>query len=278
MDFVDLLKLHNAEIWSGRVLLVRHADTRWDLDLLVRTGHFEVYQTNQGKDRFARASHIVSFMGEAGTRSRFTGVYRVDGMSTTARPWPDGYPFAEMVPGKFWYDLVRLTEFDEMVDRLIIDWGSGTRSWVQWLKPKDVIEILPKGHVRDFPGFDNVVLGFHDLVRIIENRDANRTWHTMLRSVAGVYLITDTQDGNLYVGSACGEGGILGRWIDYAKTRHGGNARLVELLARDPDRHSSFQFSILRTLPRTMTKNEVVAVETLCKTKLGSRAFGLNDN
>ena len=278
MNFIDILKLYNSNIWSGRLRLVRHADDRWDLDAIVRSGHFDAYQSNQGRDIFPKTDHIVSFMGEAGTRSRFMGVYRLEGVSTTARSWPKGYPYPEMKPGKFWYELKRLREFDELADRLIIDWGSGTRSWVQWLKRKEVIEILPKGHVRDFPGFDDVVLGFDDLRRVIENRDANRTWHTMLGSVAGVYLITDTVDGSLYVGSAYGQEGILGRWTSYVKSKHGGNVKLKELLSRHPERHRSFQYSILRTLPRSMTKHEVVAVETTYKKKLGSRAFGLSGN
>ncbi len=278
MDFVSLLKLYDAKIWSGRVRMVRHADVRWNLEAIRQAGHFDLYQANQGRDRFAKTDHIIGFMGEAGTRSRFLGVYRVDGVSTSRRPWPKGWPYPEMKQGKFWYDLSRIAAFDELEDRLVVDWGAGTRSWVQWLRAKAVIELLPIGHVRDFPGFDEVLLNYEDLVRVIENRDANRTWHTMLRSVAGVYLITETVDGNLYVGSAYGQEGILGRWANYARTKHGGNTKLRKLLADHPSRYRSFTFSVLRTLPRSMTKNEVITVESLYKKKLGSRAFGLNEN
>jgi hypothetical protein len=56
------------------------------------------------------------------------------------------------------------------------------------------------------------------------------------------------------------------------------NAKLKALLKDDPSRHTNFTFSILRTVPKTLTKKEVVAVESVYKRKLGTRAFGLNEN
>ena len=38
------------------------------------------------------------------------------------------------------------------------------------------------------------------------------------------------------------------------------------------------QFTILRTLPKSMTAGEVIEIEAAFKRKLGSRAFGLNAN
>jgi hypothetical protein len=52
----------------------------------------------------------------------------------------------------------------------------------------------------------------------------------------------------------------------------------MELLAADPDYAKNFQFTVLQTLPKTLTKNEVVEYETRWKKKLGTRAFGLNSN
>ncbi len=80
------------------------------------------------------------------------------------------------------------------------------------------------------------------------------------------------------MGSAYGAEGIFGRWAQYTRSKHGGNKRLVELLEAHPERWRRFQFSILRTLPKTMTAAEVIEVESLKKRKLGSRAFGLNRN
>ncbi|WP_161631198.1 GIY-YIG nuclease family protein [Paenibacillus pinihumi] len=98
----------------------------------------------------------------------------------------------------------------------------------------------------------------------------------MLSSVAGVYLITDFTNGNQYVGSASGKDGILGRWKNYSTSFHGGNAKLVSLLQSEPSRYKKFQYSILRALPKSLTRSEVVTYEQKYKQKLGTRAFGLN--
>jgi hypothetical protein len=84
--------------------------------------------------------------------------------------------------------------------------------------------------------------------------------------------------GNQYVGSAYGEGGILGRWKAYAKTVRGDTKELRVLLKGRPNMANDAQFSILQTLPITLDRTEVFKYETLHKRKLGTRAHGLNGN
>ena len=84
--------------------------------------------------------------------------------------------------------------------------------------------------------------------------------------------------GRQYVGSAYGHGGLLGRWSEYVATRHGGNKRLIEELLVDPETVTRFRYSVLQVLPKTTTIDDVVAVETLYKDKLLTKAFGLNAN
>jgi hypothetical protein len=181
-------------------------------------------------------------------------------------------------PGRCWYDLELLPEFDDLTDRVIIDWGAGTRSWVQWLKDREVVEVLPVGYVGEFPGYLDFVLPYRDLKRIIENPVAHREWHRMLAAVAGVYLILDQRTGKQYVGSAAGAGGILQRWTAYAKAAHGGNVLLWQELGDDAANADNLQFSILQTLPLTLTIREVIQHEEVYKRKLGTRAHGLNLN
>lgn len=181
----------------------------------------------------------------------------------------------------FHYEIEKIELLNDLTDPLVIDWGASTRTWCQWLRkdnPKRVVEILPAGYVKEFPGFEDVIITFDELQTIVKSPDPNRIWHTMLSSVAGVYLITDMTDGSLYVGSASGKLGIMGRCRSYAETKHGGNIRLMSLLQAEPDRCSNFQYSILRTLPKSLTQTEVVGFEQIYKQKLGSRAFGLNGN
>lgn len=277
MDFRVVLRELDDEIWAKRVKLVRHASADYDLSLVERKGFLREYEERQGKPVFKDTDVILSFLGEGRSRARFVGASRVGARSEAPGPWPDGFPYPAMHPGNLRYELEPLPQFAEMHDRLIIDWGGG-RGFHQHQRAKELVEIRPAGFVDHFPGYDAVVLDFGQLQRLVVNEVANRVWHRMLSEVAGVYLIVDTQSGNQYVGSAYGQRGILGRWATYVRTLHGNNRLLKELLAAHPGRHLSFQFAILRTLPKAWTAREVIEVESAQKMRLGTRAFGLNAN
>ena len=97
-----------------------------------------------------------------------------------------------------------------------------------------------------------------DQLKHIVDRDLAE-WRSALGSVAGVYLITDTTCGRLYVGSAYGSEGIWRRWSAYASSLHGGNKELKDLLLKEGDKHaSSFQFSVLEICDIMVTKDEVL--------------------
>jgi hypothetical protein len=143
---------------------------------------------------------------------------------------------------------------------------------------KEIVQILPKGYLKEFPGYQNVILSFDELEKIINNPDSNKQWKNMLSKVFGVYLILDKTDGKQYVGSAYGKNGIWGRWSQYAKTKHGNNKYLIELLEEYPNRFKNFQYSILNVLPNSLMKEEVIEKENIAKEKMGSKVFGLNGN
>lgn len=75
---------------------------------------------------------------------------------------------------------------------------------------------------------------------------------------------------------AYGKGGIWGRWADYAKNPTGGNRLLKGLLSTKPDDFKHFTYSILSVV--SGDKKIVLEAETRWKRKLGTRAYGLNDN
>jgi hypothetical protein len=262
--------------------LVRHQDQRLDVEMLYREGHFETYQALQAKKAFAGCKRIVSFLGRPGTTAVFIGVYNVDDVQGPAVfPLPRGFPESEMNgrPG-YRYDLSLDPRFEPLRHRVVVEWGRGTRTWVQLYRDggKPVIEVLPEGYVREFPGFMNVLLTHEELVKVVKHRDAHREWHRMLASVAGVYLTLDTRTGEQYVGSAYGREGILGRWRQYADSTHGGNKKLRQAIADRPQFARDMQFAILQTLPVTSTSKEVIQHEVQHKRKLGTRAHGLNSN
>ena len=278
IDLCELLFARGLPQGDRLTKLVRHQSSEWDIQSLASHDQLDIYQSNQGRPVF-NCRYLISFLGEKHSHARLFGVYEVKGVSRdTTRPWPSDYIYPHASTGPLWYDLERLPAFTDLEKRVVINWGPSTRSWVQWLSPREVVEILPQGYVREFPGFDEVLLTYHELCEMVTHPASNREWHRALGSVAGVYLITDSSNGLQYVGSAHGVGGILGRWKSYAQTGHGGNQLLRSLLTRNPQRANTFQFSILRALPPSLTKDEVLGNETLYKKKLGSRAHGLNAN
>jgi len=284
MHLSELVKMRGFDP-NTKIKLVRHKDANYDIKRLYKTNQLDFYQSTQSKNVFDNCDYIMSFIGDEGTKAIYIGTYKkISVEKLTDDLIPPEYPYIDddlKREDHFYYKLEKTDLLDDLIDRLVIDWGKSAISWYQWFNAKNdkkVVEILPKGYVRDFSGFDNVLLSFDELEKIIKNKDANRNWHDMLRSVAGIYLIIDTQTGMQYIGSAYGEEGILGRWKDYVQTKHGGNMVLVDLITVDPERYKKFEFSILQTLPRSMNKDLVIRTEQLYKRKLGSRAFGLNGN
>jgi hypothetical protein len=258
---------------NAKIKLVRHADKRFPLldDYKFNVDNFLNYQNEQGRPIFHKCDYIISFLGEGGKRSRFIGVYKMNGVKQAANK-------------KYYYDFSEVRGYEDLKERVIIDWVSLPRSWHQWLnkvREKPVIEVLPERTFRNkgFTDYLDFILDFSELKNIINNNDSFKEWHLMLSAVKGVYLILDKTTGNKYIGSAFNETGILGRWKVYVKTNgHGNNKKLKALISKDKQYSKNFQFTILMTLPMTMTKIEVIKREQLFKKKLGTKSFGLNSN
>jgi hypothetical protein len=267
---------------TDRTRLVRHMDPkRFDIQDIIRSGHLELYQSYQSRPIFKDVDQFVAFYGQQGTRGAFYGVYRVlaqkparEGRVDPDCPWSSEWRDG---PGYF-YDLERLTRFDTLRHRVIIQWGAATRSWVQRKMNKEVLAIREPGRfLLPFNDYLEVNLSYDQIQDLFKHQEAHPDWRAQLSAVSGVYLILAEESGNLYVGSAYGEGGIWGRWAQYARSGHGGNVLLRKLIARAPKTYPRrFRFSILQILPKTMATKQVVLREAEFKVKLGTRATGLN--
>jgi hypothetical protein len=132
--------------------------------------------------------------------------------------------------------------------------------------------------IGDFPGYKSILLSYRNLQTVIH--ESNPSWRSALSSVAGVYLITDTSDGALYVGSAYGGKGIWQRWIAYAENGHGGNKEIKRLLNdKGCSNAKHFQFSLLEVCDLDSAKEYVIKREAHWKEVLKTREFGgLNKN
>lgn len=143
-----------------------------------------------------------------------------------------------------------------------------------------VSEILPEPYAgRKFPGHDWLEVGFAELEALV--RADRPDWRGALEHTKGVYLITDTRTGRLYVGSAYGDQGVWSRWGAYVDTGHGGNVELRALLdglGLDYCR-ANFRFALLESHAARTADDAVLARESHWKEILRTRSeLGLNRN
>lgn len=282
MTFQELFAGCNID-WK-RVKLVRHNLTNEVVQANYSRNYLELYQSVQTPACFKDCDMVISFLGEVGTNGVFQGCYKVGNTKPYRRAdFPEDFtPDSGMVEdgSVVVYELTQTDLLADLKGRLVIDWGKGTIQWRQnGTTEKELLEIRPVVSEISFISYDKVLLSFETLHKIVYNKAAYKEWEEKLSAVAGVYLITDTKTGKHYVGSASGEdGGIWNRWSEYARTKHGGNKRLKELITADADYCNNFQYSILEVLPLKKDKHEVLEHEKRYKKKLWSIQFGLNDN
>lgn len=284
ISLLELLRSRGFEPNVKRVKMMRHKDSRYgDVDSLRKHGWFELYQSIQKPATLRGRDQIVAFIGEdGGLASRFIGVYDILSRSPAEQhPLPDDCPFKEWnAPGSgsLFHELRKRTGFEDMEDRVIVDWE--VRRWDLQLKDKPVLEIRPSGRkLEPFRDYLRVDLKFEELRYLAANADAHRDWVSGLSAVGAIYLVVNQKDGQQYVGSATGRDGLWQRWRNYAHDGHASNKRLQELCetpgAGCPE---AFRFSILETFSRNHAPKEALKLESFFKNKLGSRAFGLNEN
>lgn len=262
------------------IKLVRHGNAEIPVLDTFRNNYdkFEAYQSFQARNKFKGARAIAVFAPGRGTTALFLGFWDIvntiisDDYTETQYSLIRKYEFpVNWRENNEFHVLRRNAVFDDFSERLIIDWGGSTVSWVQ-SKDKEIIELKGKNSIGGFCSYDDIQLSFNDLRKIMKNTESNYTWYSALSAVNGVYLIRDITTGKLYVGSAYGQDGIWGRWETYSNNGHGGNQ---ELKSADPE---NFEFSILEIVSSISSADYVIERENRWKEKLGSRIFGLNKN
>lgn len=246
----------------------------------------EAYQSAhnpRAESALRRASHLVTFIASGSGKALFVGVYDVAGYRTVSRDeWfamPENQALMDLGMMSWtakdrdealWFDLCHRQFYEDWVGKLVVGWPKPDRSWFRWADRNHFpILAIHEDNIleRQARTWDQMALTWPELsVLPRRERDGLAQWR-------GIYLITDTSDGARYVGSAYGAENILGRWMNYAKSGHGGN-KLLKL--RD---HRKFVFSILQRVSPDLPVDDVVAIENSWKIRLGTRApAGLNDN
>jgi len=269
------MALESFGIEPANVRLLRHqargpnGETPYSLWRSDRA-HFDTYQAiQQIKNRERLQSPLwASFVVAPDGSTLFAGLYGVERAGAVPDDWP--YPLSPRpADGQDeLYELTYIELFSEFDGRLTIDWGGATRTWVQRADRQDkpIIEFARRFAEPPFPGFSAFVS------RLSEVETLPASWTAALSAARGVYLLTCPRTKEIYVGSAIGAEGLLGRWRNYAANGHGGN---VMLRSREP---SNYQVSILEVAGSLDSDADILALESRWKAKLQSREMGLNAN
>jgi hypothetical protein len=252
-------KIHLA-VWNGQ-------DNPFDVFL---SGRFEEWQSWQSRRNFER-KYIISLIQLPGVNNwLFAGGYSsVNSEFIEQRNY-------------YQYKTKELKEFNSLSGRLILQFQrSGRQSYLNaenWSNKIIISELKPeKLVIEEFSGYNKVKLTRGRLQIVITQNI--QSWNGALANVSGVYLITDTKTGKLYVGSATGDGGIWKRWSEYAENGHGGNKELVSLLQEKGEKYAdNFQYSVLEIADTHSSANDVLARESYWKDVLCSREHGYNAN
>lgn len=109
------------------------------------------------------------------------------------------------------------------------------------------------------------------------------SWKDALSNVKGIYVITDTNNGNLYIGSASGNtDGIWQRWSGYADRNNltNGNAELIRVLELKGKDYimNYFTYSIIEIFDTKTKVETILERESYWKKVFDTRKNGMNQN
>ena len=263
--------LRGAGIAPDETILLRHKEDNapegrtpfemWRTDQITDFEDYQSEQSVQNRSKFIRAQHWASFVGTPSGGTLFVGLFDCKGLKSNHSKSPVG--------GADHYILTRSVHLADLSRKLLIDWGggpSGKRAWVQRAERKNkvVSEVRLKYEEDPFPGFKK----FRENLSRLNHLPSS--WHQVLRSFRGVYILTCEREQKHYVGSATGKEGFFQRWSSYARDGHGGN---VKLMGRP---WSDYLVSILEVAGSDDDDEKILTMESDWMRRLNSRKIGLN--
>lgn len=240
---------------------------------------YQQCQSPRAERQLTRARHLASFIGHEPGRALFVGVYENGVPRKVTQRSRDRIPAYKKLtelglannPGeRLWFDLHLTATLERWRGKLVIKWPGREVSFSRWAHKDSQFEVDviydESWLTPSIPDWRTLVLKFDELHRI------PKSWKAALREWCGIYYLFDTGSGTGYVGSACGKENLLGRWLAYAKTGHGGNRKLRGL------KPEGFVFSILERMSQDIPQDELNRRENEWKVRLHTREYGLNDN
>lgn len=182
------------------------------------------------------------------------------------------------------YEGIELEQYKKYYGRVIVKYHNTAQRLVRWastlIDEIEVSQILTSIYEgKNFPGYDNVCLKYSELKVIIDNNKID--WTNALSNQKAVYLITDLNTGNLYVGSATSDKGmLLDRWKTYVANGHGGNKELKKIVDEKGFKYvkDNFQYTIIENYNAKIEDKVILERESYWKNVLDSRKHGMNWN
>lgn len=276
LTFNDLLE--KAGLAPSEVRLLRHQErgshrqTPYNLWANDRPAfaHYQAVQTSANATRL-RAKFWAGFVVTPDSQTLFVGLFEVHSVRKADNSYqsPLNGRYLTDADRCDFYECTLTPHLEQYIGKLIVDWGSGTRSWIQRANSdagcaKTILELKRAISETQFPGFHKFTISLDESLQKLPS-----SWQAVLKSVRGIYLLTCLRTGKQYVGQASGEDGFWGRWQNYLDSGHGGNEGMKK---HGP---SGFQVSILEA---SSNQEMIDALESLWKDKLLTRTFGLNEN
>jgi hypothetical protein len=286
IQFQLLLTEHGLD--PSEVLVLRHRPTEPELRQMLPSyaaeapEMFDAYQRyqNPGVERqMLKSKFVAAFIGHRPGSAVFVGIFENRGNKRVTAQQRGACPeFRRLMElgctdtdnDCLQFNLHQTSILAHLKGKLVIQWPGLERSWNRWGNSKSgypIAAILEDSLlIEAMPHWRNLVVSWKAL------RELPRSWQESLRQWRGIYYIFDSSRKVGYVGSAYGKDNMLGRWLGYASSGHGGNKKLKSC---DPEH---FQFSVLELLGHDTPKDEVVERESSWKKRLHTREYGLNDN
>src|SRR6266568_8262302 len=292
MNLNDLLRDKSIDL--KQVLVFRHRPTESELNNVLpwlaskKADVFNAYQQTQGpkvEKAMLGAAYVATFIGREPGKAVFVGLYSIGASKplTLTEYWQVPAHIEMKAFGMkgfrgedegsssvLWFDLELKDFYASWKGKLIVHWPPPERSWWRRAHNNDmpVLAVLEDSALdAAMPPWDEIALTWKEL-SLLPVR-----WESALSQWRGIYYIFDTSDGKGYVGSAYGGRNLLGRWLNYAASGHGGNSLLRK---RDPQH---FRFTILQRVSPDMDPDDVIRLESTWKERLHTLPpHGLNDN
>ncbi|HKL79543.1 MAG TPA: GIY-YIG nuclease family protein [Mobilitalea sp.] len=187
------------------------------------------------------------------------------------------------------YNLTLMEDYKEYIKRLIIKiekpigrdiYNRKYENIQEQLNP-EIYELAPSTKLGHFLGYQNVSLMHKDMKHIIQRDEP--IWKEALSNVKGIYVITDTSNGNLYIGSASGNtDGIWQRWSGYASLNNltGGNKEFIQILNEKGSEYITqhFRYSIIEIFDTKTKVETILERENYWKNVLNTKNHGMNHN